>query len=66
MPTGSSLIEPLIVFDATLRQDPAGAYAAMDFESRELYRKRVASIARHSDCTEPQVAQAALDARPGG
>ncbi len=55
------LIEPLIAFDATLRQDPAQAYASMDFESREIYRRRLAFIARHSDCTEPQVAQRALD-----
>ncbi|MFZ0304735.1 MAG: glucoamylase family protein [Terracidiphilus sp.] len=54
------LMEPLILFDAALRQDPAQAYAAMDFDSREFYRKRVAFIARHSDCTESQVAQTAL------
>jgi hypothetical protein len=61
-----SLIEPLIVFDATLRLDPAGTYASMDFESRELYRKRVAFVARSSDLTESQVAQAALElAREG-
>ena len=60
------LIEPLIVFDATLRQDPAETYASMDFESRELYRKRVAFVARYSDLTESQVAQAALElAREG-
>ena len=62
----TSLIEPLIVFDATLRQDPAKTYGAMDFESRDLYRKRIAFIARHSDYTESRVAQAALDlAREG-
>ena len=61
------LIEPLISFDAVLRRDPAGVYARMDFESRELYRKRIAFIARRSDCTESQVAQAAVDlARQGG
>jgi hypothetical protein len=60
------LIEPLIAFDATLSQDPASTYARMDFESREVYRKRVADVARHSDCTESQVAQMALDlAREG-
>jgi len=60
------LIEPLIVFDATLRQDPTLTYASMDFDSREFYRTRVAFIARHSDCTESQVAQAVLDlAREG-
>jgi cyclic beta-1,2-glucan synthetase len=56
-----SLIEPLIGFDAILRQDPAGAYANMEPESRELYRKRIAFIARRSNFSEPQVAQAALD-----
>ena len=60
------LMEPLILFDATLRQDPIEAYAAMDFDSREYYRKRLALIARYSDCTELQVAQAALElAREG-
>lgn len=54
------LIEPLIAFDSALRQDPAGAFAQMDFETRELYRKSVADVARRSDCTESQVAEAAL------
>jgi len=63
----ASLIEPLILFDATLRRDPAQIYALMDFESRDKYRGRVALIARHSDCTELQVAQAALElAQKGG
>ncbi len=62
-----SLIEPLIGFDALLRQDPAGVYAEMDFETRELYRKRIVYAARRSNCTEPQVAQAALElARQSG
>jgi len=55
------LIEPLIAVDRFLRQDPANVYAAMDFESRELYRKRIAQVARRSDCAEWQVAQAALE-----
>ena len=55
------LIEPLILLDGTLRQDPAQAYVHMDFESRELYRKRISFVARHSDCSEGQVAQIALD-----
>ena len=56
-----SLIEPLIAFDATLRRDPAGSYANMDFESREQYRRRVAFIARYSDYSECEVAQSVLD-----
>src|SRR6202522_251595 len=55
-----SMIEPLVVYDPILQQDPANAYKFMDFESREAYRKRVAEIARFSDCSELEVAQAAL------
>jgi cyclic beta-1,2-glucan synthetase len=56
-----TLIEPLVVYDPVLQQDPANAYRFMDFDSRESYRKRVAEIARYSDCTELEVAQAALN-----
>ena len=56
-----SVLEPLILFDALLRQDPTGTYAAMDFDSREAYRKRIALLARHSDFTEIQVAEFALE-----
>lgn len=56
-----SLLEPQVLFDAILRRDPAQAYARMDFESRERYRKRVSEIARHSDQTELQVAATALE-----
>ena len=55
------VIEPLIAIDSALNQDPAGAYAASDFETREVYRTKVAYIARRSDCTEVQVAEYALD-----
>ena len=51
------VMEPLVVFDAILREDPAGAYSQMDFDSREVYRKQVSRIARHSECTETEVAR---------
>jgi cyclic beta-1,2-glucan synthetase len=54
------LIEPLIRFDRVLREDPAGAYSRMDYDSRELYRKKVVKLAGHSDCSEMEVAKAAL------
>jgi cyclic beta-1,2-glucan synthetase len=54
------LIEPLIVLDTVLRRDPAETFSVMDFETRQLYRKRIAMLARRSDCSEMQVAQAAL------
>ena len=56
----TTMIERLVVYDAVLRRDPAGAYPKMDFDSRETYRERVAHIARHSDHTEREVAEAAL------
>lgn len=55
------VMEPLVVFDSILREDPAQAYAKMDFDSREVYRKQVAKIARYSDCTETEVARAAIE-----
>lgn len=55
------IIEPLISFDRLLRKDPAGAYASMDFESRELYREKIVDIAERCDFSEMEVAQHVLD-----
>lgn len=54
------VIEPLILFDRVLREDPAGAYPRMDYDSREMYRKKLVKIADHSDGTELDVASEAL------
>ena len=54
------VIEPLILFDQVLREDPAGAYPRMDYETRELYRKQLVSIADRSDCSEMKVASEVL------
>ncbi len=54
------VLEPLVLFDQVLRQDPAGCYAGMDFESRNLYRNKLAALAAHSDMSEMEVAQQAL------
>jgi hypothetical protein len=54
------VLEPLILFDCILREDPASAYAKMDFESRDLYRNKLIDIAQHSDFTEMEVAGEAL------
>jgi cyclic beta-1,2-glucan synthetase len=54
------ILEPLILFDQALRKDPVGCYAEMDFESRDLYRRKLAAIAAQSDLTEIQVADEAL------
>jgi cyclic beta-1,2-glucan synthetase len=55
-----SLIEEFVVFETILRQDPAGTYSRMDFDSREQYRKRVSEVARYAEHTESQVAAAAV------
>src|SRR5438874_801421 len=54
------VLEPHIAFDEVLRQDPAGAYSRMDFESRNLYREKVVKIAERSDFTEMEVAHEAI------
>src|SRR5256885_5625288 len=54
------VIEPLMAIDHVLCQDPAKAYAQMDFESREFYRKRVANLAKYSDMSEMEVAKAVV------
>ena len=56
----TELLEPLIVFDAVLRRDPADAYAHMDMESREMYRRAVVGLAKHSGLSELEVAELAV------
>ena len=53
-------LESLVPFDKILREDPAGAYSAMDVESRNVYRETVSRIAQRSDRTELEIAQEAL------
>src|SRR5579862_9512425 len=53
-------LESLIPFDSILRQDPAGAFAAMDLQTRNTYRSKVARIAKRPDRTEMDVARKAL------
>ncbi len=43
--------------EQVLRRDPAGIYAAMDFETRNSYCKVIEELSRHSDLTEEGVAE---------
>jgi cyclic beta-1,2-glucan synthetase len=52
--------------DKVLGADPAGAYGAMDFETRDAYRKAVEQIARSAGVDEIDVARAALARAAGG
>jgi hypothetical protein len=54
------LFESVSVVERILASDPAGAYARMDFDSRDAYRRVVGSLAKHSPFGEPEVAEAAV------
>jgi len=54
------VLEPLILPDHVLRQDPAGTYSRMDLDSRDLYRTKLVDIAEHSDFGEMEVANEVL------
>ncbi len=53
-------VEGLSIVEKTLRQDPAGVYAAMDFATRDRYRHEVENISKRSDSSEDDVARHAL------
>jgi len=50
-------VEKHSAVEQTLRGDPAGVYAGMDFATRDRYRHSVEQIARHSGTTEYEVAR---------
>ncbi len=54
-------VETLSFVEQALRQDPGGAYAGMDFGTRDRYRHVVARLAKHSVRSEIEVAQAAIE-----
>jgi cyclic beta-1,2-glucan synthetase len=54
-------VETLSSVEQTLRGDPSGVYAQMDFGTRDRYRHVVEFIAKNSPCTEPDVARVAIE-----
>ncbi|MBN1641383.1 MAG: cellobiose phosphorylase [Anaerolineae bacterium] len=52
-----SLFERLSLVEQALRNDPVGAYAGMDFDTRDRYRKVVEELASESGRSEPEVAR---------
>ncbi len=57
--------------EATLRTDPAGVYARMDFATRDRYRHAIEFLSRHGKLPETEVAERAIQlaaerARQGG
>ncbi len=53
-------VESQSTVEQTLRDEPSGVYANMDFATRDLYRHAVEEIARHSKLSENEVAQKAI------
>ncbi|MCD6681424.1 MAG: cyclic beta 1-2 glucan synthetase [Burkholderiaceae bacterium] len=50
-------VEAMSLVEHALRQDPAGAYAQMDFATRDRYRHAIEELARSSAATELEVAR---------
>ncbi len=63
-------VEAMSVVERTLRTDPGGAYANMDFATRDRYRLVVEEISKRSPLSEDEVAQMTIrladDARVAG
>ncbi len=53
-------VEAMSMVERTLRQDPGGVYATMDFATRDRYRHVVARVAKRSHRPEADVAAAAI------
>jgi len=55
-----SFVESLSRVEKILRSDPADIYSKMDFSTRDRYRHSVEAISRHSQLSEAEVAQKAV------
>ncbi len=51
------MFERVNAIEQVLRRDPCDAYASMDFESRDHYRKLISALAERSEASEQQVAE---------
>nr|MBS0020270.1 cyclic beta 1-2 glucan synthetase [Gammaproteobacteria bacterium] len=54
-------VEAMSVVERSLRSDPGAAYAAMDFASRDRYRRIVEEVAKASGLSEDAVASRAVE-----
>ncbi|GLK95836.1 cyclic beta 1-2 glucan synthetase [Achromobacter xylosoxidans] len=62
----NDFVEAVSIVDRTLREDPAGIYADMDFPTRDHYRHRVERLARQSEHAETEIAAMAIDLATAG
>ncbi len=56
----SVFVENRSIVEQILRLDPAGVYPQMDFKTRDMYRKRIEQLSRHSRFSEFEVAEKVL------
>ncbi|MGE8672667.1 MAG: cyclic beta 1-2 glucan synthetase, partial [Achromobacter kerstersii] len=56
----NEFVEDVSLVERTLRQDPAGVYADMDFSTRDRYRHRVERLSQASPHTEIDIAELAI------
>ncbi|HBH12851.1 MAG TPA: hypothetical protein DDX29_07035, partial [Clostridiales bacterium] len=56
-----SFFEVHSLVEKILSKDPAGVYSSMDFESRDLYRKKVEHFSEQSNYGEEEIAQTAVN-----
>ncbi len=54
-------VEATSIVDQTLREDPTGIYAHMDFATRDHYRHVIEGLAKSSEYSEVKVARAAIE-----
>ncbi|HEX7767104.1 MAG TPA: hypothetical protein VF443_10345, partial [Nitrospira sp.] len=55
-----TFVETMSVVEQTLREDPAAAYGAMDFATRDRYRHAVEHMAKSSQLSESDIARQAV------
>jgi cyclic beta-1,2-glucan synthetase len=53
-------VEAMSVVEKTLQQDPSGVYDKMDFATRDSYRRVIDYLAKHSDVSEAEIANSAI------
>jgi cyclic beta-1,2-glucan synthetase len=59
-------VETMSVVEQTLHSDPAAAYAAMDFASRDRYRHVIEAVAKASGLAEDAVSRRAVELAQAG
>lgn len=57
----NEFFESLSCLEQTLRQDPAGKYAQMDFKTRDMYRKEIEKLSLHVSLDENEIGKVLIE-----